>query len=87
MKQKVNTNLLAALRRCVRSKLIGFHCDRTIGTALVRRGLAVEDGSSLNNGHHYWITAAGRERAKLKADCVGQSCCNPDPSLLEDLPS
>jgi hypothetical protein len=87
MKQKVNTNLLAALRRCVQSGCDQFYSDRTIGTALVRRGLAAELFPSSSGGHTFTITDAGRERAKLQADCIGLSNNPVDPSLMEDLPS
>lgn len=82
---KVNTNLLWALRKCVQRGGDQFDCDRTVGMALVRRGMATELYAS-GGGHTFVILPAGRERAKFKADCLGQSNTPIDPSLLEDLP-
>jgi hypothetical protein len=82
----VNTTQLAYLRDAaadVRAGGVGAIVGdgSTIG-ALVRRGYAEQvDG-------HFYITRAGVERSKKKADGVALTTAGtkPDPSLLEDLP-
>lgn len=75
----LNTNQLRSLRKAYEDGRLG--CDGSTGKALVDRGYATEDQLG-----DFWITEAGRERAKRKADKIAaRDGYKLDPSLLEDL--
>lgn len=76
----LNTTQLGCLRRVYDDGRLA--CDGSTCKALVDRGFATRDELG-----DFWITPAGRERARKKADKIAvRDGRSNDPSLLEDLP-
>jgi hypothetical protein len=80
---RLQPHQLATLRRALDNHHSQILCDNCTGMALIRRGLAAW------TGYGYYITAAGRARARLKADLPDKSqsqTYGKIPGIWEDLP-
>jgi hypothetical protein len=82
MKKGIHNYQLRILRVAAEDPSGILYWDRSACQALVKRGFASWNGVTA------YITDAGRERAKLKADyCIKRDGQPVDPSMMEDLPT
>jgi hypothetical protein len=83
---KLNTTQLSALRHALSDPDGRCHCDGSTGNALHDRGYVEEDTRD-HTGRRFYITDAGRQRARRKADkLVKRDGQADDPTLMQDLP-